>query len=90
MSYMNIPQEWYEAYLNEPQKQEEIIDIYIDKTKIIEPQKQEEQNNPLINFDEFIIKTQKFFQYFFSPKFFTPNNQEIDSLNKDIQVLNLV
>ncbi|AQN68592.1 hypothetical protein [Saudi moumouvirus] len=89
MSYMNIPQEWYDTYKSEMDNQTQKIEVYVDNSKIEEPIK-EIDSEPIIDFDKFITKTQKFFQYFFSPKYFMSKNHEIDTLDKDTSILNLV
>nr|AEX62410.1 hypothetical protein mv_L205 [Moumouvirus Monve] len=89
MSYMNIPQEWYDTYGSE-MNNETLVEIYIDNSKIEEPIKEIDSSEPIIDFDKFIAKTQKFFQYFLSPKYFISKNQEIDTQDKDTSILNLV
>uniref|UniRef100_A0A6G6ADG8 Uncharacterized protein n=1 Tax=Borely moumouvirus TaxID=2712067 RepID=A0A6G6ADG8_9VIRU len=88
---MNIPQEWYDTYKfdMDNNNDETRLEIYIDNKKIEEP-KIVSDIDPIIDFDKFINKAQKFFQYFFSPRYFTPNDKEKDDLDKDFPILNMV
>ncbi|AVL95113.1 hypothetical protein ma726 [Moumouvirus australiensis] len=88
---MNIPQEWYDTYKSDMDinDDETHLEVYIDNKKI-EELKVISNTDPVIDFDKFIEKVQKFFQYIFSPRYFTPNNKEIDDLDKDFPILNMV